>query len=170
MKSNELRIGNYNGYSVRSDGVIFSKKTGKKLKYRLNDKGYPSVSLSVNGKAVFRRVHRIIAEVFIPNPENKPCVNHKDRDRTNFNIDNLEWCTYSENVIHSIENGGRDNWSRNNTAENNPNAKLNWEIVEAIRDLYIFDKYSQNKLARIFKLTQAQISKIVNNEIWILEN
>lgn len=166
LEPNELRIGEYNGYKVREDGVIYSRKTGLPMKQTLNDKGYPNVTLSINGKAVFRRVHRIVAEVFIPNPENKPCVNHKDRDRANANVNNLEWVTHSENVKHSIKNGGRKNWTRNNSGEKNPNAKLNEETIEAIRDLYWNCTYSQNKLARIFGLNQSRISKIVNDKIW----
>lgn len=166
MKANELRIGNYLGYKVREDGVIFSKRNNKPLKYTLNDKGYPSVTLHNKGKAVFRRVHRVVAEVFIPNPKNKPCVNHKDRNRSNYNVDNLEWCTHSENVKHSVKNGGRKNWTRNNTGENNGNLKYSWKMICAIRDLYSTGSYSQNDLSDIFKISQGRISKIINFEIW----
>lgn len=166
MKASELRIGNYLGYKVSEDGVIYSKRKNTPLKYTLNDKGYPCVSLHYKGKCVFRRVHRIVAEVFIQNPLNKPCVNHKDRNRANFHISNLEWVTYSENVKHSVENGGRDNWTRNNSGLNNPNVKYNWKMICAIRDLYNTENYSQNELANMFNLSQGRISKIVNNKIW----
>lgn len=166
MSPSELRIGNYLGYKVREDGVIFSKQSGNPLKYRLNDKGYPSVVLYYEGKSVFRRVHRIVAIVFIPNPQNKPCVNHKDRNRQNFNVNNLEWVTYSENVKHSVKNGGRKNWTRNNKGNNNPKAKLTWEKVCAIRDLYENNGYSQNELSRIFDVPQGEISLIVNFKKW----
>ena len=53
-------------------------------------------------------LHQLIAKAFIPNPHNKPCVNHKDLDRLNNNIDNLEWCTKSENTKHGWENGAFD--------------------------------------------------------------
>jgi len=162
----DLRVGDYYGYKVREDGVIFSKKTGLPMKQALNDKGYLGVTLSINKKAVFKRVHRIVAEVFIPNPENKPCVNHKDMNRANPHCSNLEWVTHSENVIHSIKNGSRANWTRNNSKEKNPNAKLNNEIVCAIRDLYYVCGYSQNKIGSIFNLNQSRITKIVNYKQW----
>lgn len=169
MRENELRIGNWKDYKVYSDGRIRSKDDSRFLKQRINDKGYPCVSLHVNGKCVFKRVHRLVAEVFIPNPENKPCVNHKDRNRANADVDNLEWMTHSENVRHSVKNGGRENWTRNNTGENNGNSKINYDTAVAVRQLY-HSEWSQNRLARAFNLTQSQISKIVNNEIWKKKN
>jgi predicted XRE-type DNA-binding protein len=170
MKSTEFRIGNYLGYAVREDGIIFSKRNSLPMNFTINDKGYPCVSLSDNGKPTFKSVHRIMATLFIPNPENKPCVNHKDRDRSNYNLNNLEWCTHSENVIHSVKNGGRKNWTRDNTGENNSNSKLNWLIVCAIRDLYSTGKYSQNELSKIFNISQSRISKITKKQIWKLAN
>lgn len=161
-----MRIGNYLGYEVRSDGTILSVKSKKPLKFRLNDKGYPCVSLSEKGKPYFKRVHRILAEVFIPNPENKPCVNHIDRNRENYSLENLEWCTHSENVRHSVLNGGRKDWRRNNTGSNNPNSKINWITICSIRDLYNTGNYSQNQLSSIYNIGQGRISKIVNNEVW----
>ena len=59
--------------------------------------GYPYVSLNKNGKSVKSFIHRLIAEAFIPNPQNLPCVNHKDEDRGNSVLENLEWCSYSYN-------------------------------------------------------------------------
>lgn len=63
--------------------------------------GYLTVSLS--GKIV--GVHRLVADAFIPNPENKPQVNHKNADKTDNNADNLEWCTASENSRHAVAMG-----------------------------------------------------------------
>lgn len=166
MDAAELRIGNYLDYKVREDGVIFSKRNGKPLKYRLNDKGYPTVMLQRNKKAICRRVHRIVAEVFCFNPSNKPCVNHKDRNRQNYHASNLQWMTHSENVKHSIKNGGRKNWTRNNAGTRNSNNKYSWNMICAIRILYSEHSYSQNQLADIFNITQGKVSKIVNNKIW----
>lgn len=67
--------------------------------------GYWCVHLSVNGHHEFRRVHRLLAKSFIPNPENKPCINHKDGNRLNNDLPNLEWATYSENLQHAYDMG-----------------------------------------------------------------
>ena len=67
---------------------------------------YPTYNLTFsNGIKRKVKVHRMVAESFIPNPENKPCVNHKDGDTHNFKIDNLEWVTESENSRHALQTG-----------------------------------------------------------------
>jgi hypothetical protein len=65
---------------------------------------YHSISLCLNGLAKDLQIHRLVAEAFIPNPEGKPCVNHKDSNGLNNYVDNLEWCTYQENNHHAFRN------------------------------------------------------------------
>lgn len=65
---------------------------------------YMQVYLSVNGKGKSKSVHRIVAEAFIPNPDNLPQVNHKDENRYNNHVDNLEWCTHKYNVNYGTRN------------------------------------------------------------------
>ena len=68
-------------------------------------KGYKGVILTKNGKRTNKKLHRLVAEVFIENPFNKPQVNHIDCDKTNNKVTNLEWVTGSENIIHAVKNG-----------------------------------------------------------------
>lgn len=67
--------------------------------------GYPTVGLAKNGKCHMRRIHRLVAQAFIPNPENKATVNHIDGDHANANVSNLEWATQRENNIHAHRTG-----------------------------------------------------------------
>lgn len=73
-----------------------------KRKLQLNSSGYLYLGVRLNGKFVNLRVHRLIAETFIPRVEGKDLINHIDGDRTNNRIDNLEWCTASENEVHKV--------------------------------------------------------------------
>lgn len=69
----------------------------------VNGCGYESVSLAARKYDI----HRVLAELYIPNPYNKPCVNHKDGNKLNNDLSNLEWVTYSENNIHALQHGLR---------------------------------------------------------------
>ena len=80
---------------------------GRILKQQLNNKGYYSLELNVDGKRKKYLVHRLVAETFIPNPNNYPIINHKDENPKNNNADNLEWCDYSYNVNYGTANERR---------------------------------------------------------------
>ena len=84
--------------TVLDNGRIYEKPiTGKQMKQSLHTKGYKTVTLTKDGKSKTCFVHRIVAEAFIDNPDNMPMVNHKDEDKTNNFLENLEWCTASYN-------------------------------------------------------------------------
>lgn len=82
---------------------------GKILNPGLTGSGYPFVLLSVAGITENKMIHRLVAEAFIPNPDNLPEVNHKDGDKINNRVDNLEWCSRSHNLRHAVDNGLRYN-------------------------------------------------------------
>ncbi len=88
-------------------GKGFYKIKTRLIKPAANEKGYKIVTLSKNGKHRTFKVHRLVASAFINNSENKPQVNHIDGNKLNNNSDNLEWCTNSENQLHSIRLGLR---------------------------------------------------------------
>jgi len=132
---------------------------GKKLKTIVDTKGYMKVTLSKYSKTEQHLIHRLIALAFIPNPENKCCVNHIDGNKLNNNIDNLEWCTAKENIQHAHRTGlvnyvvGEDHYC----------AKLNEFQVRVIRKT---KGLTQQELADIFKISQRSIYLIINNETW----
>lgn len=83
-------------YLISDDGKVFSVRTNKTLRTFISS-GYERLELNIDGKAQKHFVHRLVAETFIPNPDNLPCVNHKDENPLNNHADNLEWCTYEYN-------------------------------------------------------------------------
>lgn len=86
----------------RVKSLIFSEK--RILKNIINNNGYFIITLCKNNKCKTFTIHRLVALHFIPNPEDKPQVNHKDGDKLNNYYKNLEWCTASENVQHAWKN------------------------------------------------------------------
>lgn len=91
-------IKGYEGhYKISNTGKVYSCKSDKIL--RPNEDRYYQVQLCKDGKTKAKRIHRLVAETFIPNPENKPQVNHIDHDTHNNNVNNLEWVTKDENFI-----------------------------------------------------------------------
>ena len=87
--------------SVSRNGTAGFEKTIKPV---IGTNGYLKVSLRCNGKRYTRNIHRLLAQTFIPNNENLPCVNHIDGNKTNNSLDNLEWVSYSRNIQHAYDN------------------------------------------------------------------
>ena len=92
-------IDNYELYTVNEQGQIYSLRSKKYLKPNITRTGYHTVELfDVKGKSKRLLVHRLVANAFIPNPNNYPQVNHKDENKANNNANNLEWCTAKYNM------------------------------------------------------------------------
>jgi len=106
-------------YIVSNFGNVLGIKSNVTLKPSLNHKGYEQVVLSKQGKQKTVRVHRLVAQAFIPNLENKPQVNHIDCNKQNNCVTNLEWVTNSENQLHAWSNG----LQKDVTGYNNPKAR-----------------------------------------------
>lgn len=140
-------------YIITKEGQIISKKRNNKvLKAQPNGKGYLRVHIA--GQMYF--VHRLVAEKYVPNPENKPQVNHKDGNKLNNNADNLEWVTNSENRKHAVKNGLHPHGEC-------PYAKLNWKAVEFIRN---HREMKQSELAELFSVSRATIRDVWNYKSW----
>lgn len=157
-------------YIVRRDGIIISharyNNKNMVMKQHLSHDGYKNIGLILNGKTTEHRVHRIVASAFVPNPENKPYINHKDGNRENNNYDNLEWCTQKENANHSIN--VLHKWS---SSKNQKRAaqqigikrrKLSMEDAREIRRLYENGGISCIKLGKMFGLSKPCILRIIH--------
>jgi hypothetical protein len=105
MKEQWKKIKDFSNYSVSTEGRVRDDKRGIIKKDRLDNHGYKCLDLYKDGKRTKKKVHRLVAEAFIPNPDNKPEVNHKDGCKCNACLNNLEWVTKSENMLHAYRTG-----------------------------------------------------------------
>lgn len=108
----------------------------------------------LDGKKSSQPVHRLVAKAFIPNPENKSCVNHKDNDRTNNRVDNLEWVTPKENVYHSFIYG-----DRKRLKEVQRTTVLTDFQVSQIAKLRTM--YSVNQISQLFNIKYSTLKNII---------
>jgi hypothetical protein len=156
----------YEGYSVNEHGDVFSTKFNKvvKLKGINHSRGYLMINIWNNNQRKGMLVHRLIAETFIPNLENKPEVNHKNGIKWDNRVQNLEWNTPKENMSHAYATGLKV--ASPSLGEKHGMAKLTEEQVLEIRKLYSTKKYTLIVLGKMFDVGIAQISKIVNNKLW----
>lgn len=143
----------FENYLISKDGKIFNKRNLNKCLCSWKDNvGYMQVVLRKNNKKCYKRVHRLVAKAFIPNPNNLPMVNHKDGNKTNNNVDNLEWCTNSQNTQDAYDKGYY---------------KSTYKVpVKAIHketgEVHIFR--SIRKLAEELKLNRKTVSNILNGQ------
>lgn len=141
-------------YEIFSDGVIF--KNNKPINTSLTNKGYLQCFL----KNKHRLVHRIIASYFIPNPDNLPQVNHKDGNKLNNDVNNLEWITNLENIRHSFEIGAR----QSQKGGTNYNAKLTeTEVIKIKKKLKTKCK---KKLVKEYNISLSTIYNIEAGRSW----
>ena len=166
-------IDGFNGeYAVSNTGLVKSRKFHKERILRPNKDryGYLIVRLCMNGKEYKRKIHRLVATAFIQNPQELPQINHKDGDKTNNNVENLEWCTAKDNLKHALDTGLRQ-CSYTNTphyGEENGMSKITRAVAEEIRKICIpGDKqYGIRALARKYGLGATTVRAIVNNQTW----
>ena len=94
-------IKDFENYEVSNLGNVRNNKTGRVLKLQIDTHGYYRVSLCKDGKPFNKKIHKLVAEYFIPNPFNKLCIDHVDNNRLNNNVNNLRWVTSQENCMNS---------------------------------------------------------------------
>ena len=102
-----MQYRHFTGYSVAIDGTVTNINTGKTLKPQPNNCGYLRVQLCNGSEKPRFFLHRVVAEIYVPNPNGLPQVNHIDGDKLNNKASNLEWCTASQNISHSFRELGK---------------------------------------------------------------
>lgn len=145
---NNLYIDGYGYISVGSQGTIIGKRGKMKPSNNCQKKYY---RVHIGDK--FYSVHRLVAQAFIPNPNNYPQVNHKDGDKSHNYVENLEWVTDCQNKKHAVKNSL-------------VNSKITYEDSIKIKELYSTGKYTYNELADMFGVSFSNIGYIIRNHTW----
>lgn len=144
------------GVKVEMDGTVFGKR---KVLKPIKIDGYYYVGVRIDGKWKHKAIHRLVAECYIPNPNNLPQVNHIDGDKSNNNSSNLEWSSAKHNMKHAYDTG-----LINNNGDNAKYAKLTKQQVIEIRELK--GKLSQSKIGKLYGISQGHVSDIILNKKW----
>jgi hypothetical protein len=124
----------------------------------INTKGYLVVRLSSPSKRATARIHRLVADAFIENPDNLPEVNHIDGNRKNPNVDNLEWVTSSQNSIHAVR--------VLRTVMPPMQRKLSYEVAQSIRSEYCRNVCGFKRLAKKYDVSVGAIKEIIRGEYY----
>ena len=167
--------GNRETYEISSLGNIRTKDRegargyhvkGHILTQHDNSNGYPRCGMNINGKGKSYLVHRLVATLFIHNPENKPYVNHKNGNKHDNSVKNLEWCTKSENEKHAWKTGLKHDTATK--GEIHGMHKLTRKNVEYIREHHVRNggTMKTGKLAEIFNVKPQTITEIVSERTW----
>lgn len=146
-------------FTVYNTGIIKDEYERIK-KHQLDGGGYPYITCKANNLRKNYKVHRLVAKYFVPNPDNKPDVNHLDGVKTNTHYTNFEWCTKSENMKHAVKLGLCTNSSQKGEKHNT--AKITFKQVQEIREVYKTKNISMRALAKDFKCSVGSVSDIIN--------
>lgn len=166
------QVSRFDGYGyvvqVSSRGNLRKRKLHEDTwfypKQQRNKDGYPFVNLYFRPN-MFRwsgTIHRLVAETFISNPENKPCTNHKDLNKENNCVENLEWVTVQENTVHGFKGLG----SYVAKGEDTFHAKLKETQVVEIKELLKTTDLNCCQLGRFFNVDRKTIADIKNGKTW----
>ena len=149
-----------NKYQISNTGKVRNKKTGLMLKPKYNQKGYQYVNLSVSKtKSIKWYIHRLVGFHFIPNPNNKPQINHIDGNPSNNVVENLEWVTNEENQHHAVLN------NLHFQGETHKDSKFTNESVKLLPQL-IDIGFSVADLNKLTGVAVQNIWKIINGKTW----
>lgn len=146
-----------NGYFATEDGRIWSRKTNKYVKERIGPRGYYMVNLSIDGKCKTFTLHRLIANAFLPNTENLSQINHKDGNKLNNNVSNLEWCSARYNTRHALDN----NLAHRARGNKTKHGKFNEQDIRDIRTMINQNHLKCSQVAKLYNVTKSAIQQII---------
>lgn len=175
LKNELLKIGFYddlkrykiNGiettYIIGDDGSVFNTKHGKlkKLKSVKQKNGYYLIHFHLNGKSYYRWLHRVVAECYLENKENKPEVNHKDGNKSHNYVDNLEWVTSKENINHAFKTNLRG------YGEKASNTVLTTKQVKTICEMLEDNQLTMHEIADFIGCTYSMVFMIKSKKCWV---
>lgn len=150
-------------YTITDKGEVFGKY-GNNISLRPNTSGYASFTAGRKGHRINVAVHRLVAENFLPNPNKYSDVDHRDSNRMNAALENLEWVPHSENVKRAYARGNHDGRA---TGVKNPRAKLDDSLVTQMRIEYWFFSTSVMTLSKKYNVPWSTVSHVVNGETWV---
>ena len=153
-------------YAISDDGRVWSRKTSRWLKPADNGKGYLFVHLYNGGQSTRHYIHRLVAQAYLENPDNLPQVNHKDGDKQNNSLQNLEWCDIKQNMRHAWDNGLCLVWDKQVASVkkyNRTKRKLTDDQVLRVKALYN-DGNSMRFIAREYGIHNGTVSQIINGK------
>jgi hypothetical protein len=164
-----VNIPHIDGLIVSSLGRVYEliriingiKKGGYMCNIYTDKTGYKVLAIRRNNKNLFYKVHRLIAMGFIPNPENKPIINHINGVKGDNRVENIEWATYSENIKHAHITGLNKRIGDTHTW-----AKLNSSIVIKIREEYSLGGVTMKSLGIKYSVSYGTIQAIIRGKNW----
>lgn len=149
-------------YTITDKGEV-SGAYGQPIKVRPNTDGYASFTAGKKGNRTRVSVHRLVAELFLPNPNNLSDVDHLDSNRMNPSVDNLEWVSHEENIKRSYERG---NHVGRATGEKNTKAKLDRYIVNQMRYDYWLYSIPIMEISRKYNAPWSTVNNVVKGYTW----
>ena len=148
-------------FAISNYGNLWSKRSAKLLKQYIHKNGYYVCSTKIGGRSGTDKcfkIHRLVAQAFIENPENKPTVNHIDGDKLNNSVENLEWSTHSEQMEHAFGTG----LIKCRKGENNPTSKITNAEAWAILEMQKVTGLGASRLGKLLGYSTSTIGRVID--------